>query len=239
MLTYIRKKGRAVSLVCALSLGACQTLGYDGPLTADEELLRTQSEGFVAENVAGGAVAGAVVGCLILTALSVAANNNGSGAGTACAIGAAGGAVVGGVDGYMKAKEAQTKANDTAMAAAMAEDVRADNEKLAEMVATSRRVVENDRRRLDEIARKVDAKVLTLEQARAEAAVIRNNSQQIENILQEAREKRDTYQDARSRVNGGDIAQLDAEIGRLNGEITLLETQLSAVNTALRVNGLG
>ena len=224
MLSYIRNRGRAVSLVCALSLGACQTLGYDGPLTADEELLRTQSEGFVAENVA---------------ALSVAANNNGSGAGTACAIGAAGGAVVGGVDGYMKAKEAQTKANDTAMTAAMAEDVRADNEKLAEMVETSRRVVENDRRRLDDIARKVDSKILTLEQARAEAAVIRNNSQQIETILQEAREKRDTYQDARSRVGGGDTAQLDAEIGRLNGEISQLETQLSAVNTALRVNGLG
>lgn len=231
-------KGRGVALASALALGACQTIGGP-PLTADEELLRTQSDSFVAENTLGGAATGAAVGCLILGILSVAANNNASGAGTACAVGAAAGAVVGGIDGYMKAKDAQYKANETAKMEAMAMDVKADNEQLAEMIDTARRVVDNDRRKLDELQRKVDSKQLTLEQARAEAAVIRDNSQQIEGILEEARNKRDLYTDARSRLTTSDTAELDDEISRLNSEIAELETQLNTVNSALRVSGLG
>jgi uncharacterized small protein (DUF1192 family) len=238
MLNLLRRKGRPVALVCALALGACQTIGGP-PLTADEELLRTQSDGFVAENVAGGAVTGAAIGCLLLGILSVAANNNASSAGTACAIGAGVGAVVGGVDGYMNAKEAQYKANETAMMASMADDVRADNQKLAEMIETSSRVVENDRRRLQELSQKVTSKEITLEQARSEASVIRSNSEQIESILDEARKKRELYEDARGKLDTNNTAELDSEIDRLNTEISRLETQLAAVNSALRVSGLG
>lgn len=238
ILGKLRNNGRGVALAAALALGACQTIGGP-PLTADEELLRTQSDGFVAENVAGGAAAGAVVGCLILGILSVAANNNASAAGTACAIGAGAGAVVGGIDGYMKAKDAQYKANETAKMEAMARDVKEDNQQLAEMIDTARRVVDNDRRRLDELQQKVDSKVLTLEQAKAEAAVIRDNSAQIEDILEEARKKRDLYSDARSQLSTSDTAELDSEISRLNSEIAQLETQLNTVNSALKVSGLG
>lgn len=238
MLNLFRRKGRPVALACALALGACQTIGGP-PLTADEELLRTQSDSFVAENVAGGAVTGAAVGCLLLGILSIAANNNASSAGTACAIGAGVGAVVGGVDGYMNAKEAQYKANETAMMASMADDVRADNQKLAEMIETSSRVVENDRRRLQELSQKVTSKEITLEQARSEASVIRSNSEQIESILDEARKKRELYEDARGKLDTNNTAELDSEIDRLNTEISRLETQLAAVNSALRVSGLG
>ncbi|MEQ8710128.1 MAG: hypothetical protein RIC36_14140 [Rhodospirillales bacterium] len=245
MLSYIRGKCRAASLICALLLSACQTTSpdggapYSGPLSADEELLRTQSDGFVTENVAGGALAYGTAGCLALGTVSIITNGDIRNAGTACLTGLVLGGVAGGVDGYMKAKEAQQKADRITIAKAMADDVRAENEKLSEMVATSRRIVETDRRRIEDLARKVDAKILTLEQARAEAGVIRNNSAQIENILQAAREKRDGYQEARRRVSSGNTAELDAEIARLNVEINELEKQLDSVNTTLRVTGLG
>ena len=122
---------------------------------------------------------------------------------------------------------------------AMARDVKEDNQQLAEMIDTARRVVDNDRRRLEELQQKVDSKVLTLEQAKAEAAVIRDNSAQIEDILEEARKKRDLYSDARSQLSTSDTAELDSEISRLNSEIAQLETQLNTVNSALKVSGLG
>lgn len=245
MLSYIRMRGHAASVVCVIILGACQTTSPDGgtsynsPLSADEELLRTQSDGFVTENVAGGAFTYGMAGCLLSGTLSIISHGDTRNAGTACLTGMLLGGIAGGVDGYMKAKEAQQKTDKIAIAKAMADDVRAENEKLSDMVSTSRRIVETDRKRLQDLARKVDAKVLTLDQARAEAEVIRKNSEQIESILQTAREKRDGYQEARTRVSGSDTAELDAEIARLNVEISELEKQLDSVNTTLRITGLG
>ena len=245
MLSYVRMKCRTLSLVSAMLLAACQTTStdsstpYNAPLSTDEELLRTQSDGFVTENVAGGAFVYGTVGCLAMGAASAISRGNIRDARSACLTGLVLGGIAGGVDGYMKAKEAQQKADRIAIAKAMADDVRTENDKLSEMVMTSRRIVETDRRRIEDLARKVEAKVLSLEQARAEAEVIRSNSEQIESILQAAREKRDGYEEARRRISGGDTTELDAEIARLNVEINELEKQLDSVNTTLRVTGLG
>ena len=65
------------------------------------------------------------------------------------------------------------------------------------------------------------------------------NSEQIETILADAREKRDSYAAARARLDTNDTAELDREIARLEGEIDRLETQLASVNASLQLTGLG
>lgn len=237
----LRKRGGILCLAAALALAGCQTVGDRPMLTKDEELLRTQSDTFVVENTAGGAVAGAAVGCLLIGLMVAASRGNSGDIATACAAGAVGGAVLGGVDGYMKAKQAQYKSNQIAITESIVADARADNERLSEAVETARRVTELDRQRLANLTARVDAKQITVAQARAEARVIRDNTKQIETILEGAREKRDIYVEARNGISGGNTntAALDGEIARLNQEIAVLETQLSSVNTSLRVAGLG
>lgn len=239
VMTTLRKRGRIVCLAAALALAGCETVGDRGPLTADEELLRTQSKTFVAENVAGGAAAGAAMGCLLIGILVVASRGDSKDIAAACAAGAVGGAVLGGVDGYMKAKQAQYKANEIAMLESIAADARSDNARLSQAVETAKRVAELDRQRLDNLAARVKSKQITVQQARAEAGVIRDNTKQIETILEGAREKRDTYVQARNGMSGANTAALDGEITRLNQEIAVLETQFTSVNTSLRVAGLG
>jgi chromosome segregation ATPase len=99
-------------------------------------------------------------------------------------------------------------------------------------------VAENDRRRIDELKMRIDAKQITVEQARAEASLVRENTAQIEGVLAEARTRRDNYLQARAELASSDAGELDREIARLSGEIAELETQLTLVNSSLQVSGL-
>lgn len=235
----LRKRGGILCLAAALALAGCETVGDRPMLTKDEELLRTHSDTFVVENTAGGAAVGAAIGCLLIGVLVATSRGNSGDIATGCAAGAVGGAVLGGVDGYMKAKQAQYKSNQIAITESIVADARADNARLSEAVETTRRVIDQDRQKLANLTARVDAKQITVAQARAEARVIRDNTKQVETILAGAKEKRDTYVEARSSISGANTVALDGEITRLNKEIAVLETQLSSVNTSLRVAGLG
>lgn len=209
------------------------------PLTPDERLLREQSDGFVQDNVFGGAATGAIIGCVLGAVAGALLAHDARSAAIGCGAGGLGGAVVGGVDGYMQAKSAQAQANQVLMTRAVAQDVRKQNEQLSAAVQTAQRVVDNDQRHLDELNAKLAAKQMTLDQARAEASVVRSNTQQIEAILADAQEKRDKFVQARNQLHSGDTAGLDAEIARLNREIAQLQHQVSSINASLQLNGLG
>jgi hypothetical protein len=209
-----------------------------GNLTPDEKLLREQSDSFVQENVFGGAATGAIIGCVLGGALVAVLGGSGSNVAAGCGIGAAGGAIAGGVDGYLKAKEAQNQANQVLVTRSVTDDIRKENAKLESAVQTAQRVVANDQKKLEQIRADLAAKKTTLQQARAETAVIRDNSKEIEDILNAARKNRDDFVDARNKLSGGDTAALDQEIAQLNGEIAQLETQLAAVNTSLKLTDL-
>ena len=245
------RPGRAawlVSIVAALGLAACTTTPEPNPgagsagsagTTPDERLLNEQSEDFVSQNVFEGAATNAALGCVLGAVIGLTMNGEAQAAAKGCAIGGVAGGIYGGVDGYLNAKEAQYKTNEAAKMRSMAADAREDTERLAELLETSQRVVENDKRKLEDLRAQVDAKQISVEQARAEAASVRRNSDQIETILADAREKRDNYVAARDSLQTSDTAELDAEIGRLETEIAALETQLAAVNSSLQLNGLG
>ena len=58
-------------------------------------------------------------------------------------------------------------------------------------------------------------------------------------ILDAARKNRDTFVDARNKLQAGsDTTALDTQINQLNGQIAQLETQLASVNNSLNLTGL-
>lgn len=210
-----------------------------GKLTDDEKLLREQSDSFVQDNVFGGAATGAVVGCLLGGVLGALLGGRASSAAIGCGAGAAGGAIVGGVDGYMNAKAAQNQSNKILMTRSVTTDIRKENAKLETAVQTAQRVVDADQKKLDQIKADLAAKKITIENARAQASVIKQNSAEIAQILDAARKNRDDFVDARNKLQGGvDTSQLDQEIDQLNGEIDQLQNQLASVNTSLSLTGL-
>jgi len=208
-------------------------------LTLEEKTLREQSDSFVVESAGGGAIVLGAIGCVFVATVMVIGGGNGEDVARGCLIGGAIGAVAGGVDGYLNAKEAQYKTNETAKMQAVAEDVRADNEKMEGLLTAAQRVVENDRERLETLKAKLDSKQMSVAQAQAEAKVVRANSEQIAEILEGVKEKRDLYLDARNSLKTNDTAELDQEIARLNRDIDKLEGHLGTVNASLQLTGLG
>jgi hypothetical protein len=229
-------RSRLFSIAIALTLTACAS-NYEH-MTADERLLNEQSDSFVAENVFGGAGTGAIIGLFAGALLGAAFGDDAKSIGYGAAGGLAAGAIVGGVDGYLQAKRARYEANLVLMERAVAADVRRDNQKLSEVLQTSSRVVEADKQKLARLQAQVAARQITLERARVEAAAVRENSETIEETLQDAREKRDNYVDARNRLRGGVTGELDMEIDQLNNEIAALEQQVVALNASLELTGL-
>ena len=208
-------------------------------LTSDEKLLREQSDSFVQDNVFGGAATGAIVGCLLGGLLGALLGGRGADAAIGCGAGAAGGAIVGGVDGYMNAKAAQNQSNKILMTRSVTSDIRKENAKLESAVQTAQRVADSDQKKLDQIKSELAAKTISIENARAEASVIRQNSAAIAQILDAARKNRDNFVDARNKLQGGvDTTELDQEISQLDAEIAQLQQQLASVNTSLSLTGL-
>ena len=238
-------KHKAVCAVAAAMLvvhvSGCSTSSEIEPaqMTLDERQLREQSDSFVVESAGGGAIVLGTIGCILGATLVAFGGGDVGDVGRACAVAGAIGAVAGGVDGYMNAKEAQYKTNETAKMRSMAEDVRADNEKLRTLLESTRRVTENDQKRLDALKAEVDARTMTLEQAESEAAIVRANSEQIEEILNDVKDKRDLYLEAREQLRTNNTAELDKEIQRLNQDIAELEGHLGTVNASLQLTGLG
>jgi hypothetical protein len=103
---------------------------------------------------------------------------------------------------------------------------------------TAQRVVDTDQKQLDQIKSELAAKSISLEDARAEAAAIRENTAQIVAILDTARKKRYDFLAARSQLLGNDTAVVDREIAVLNGEIARLESALISLNASLTLTGL-
>jgi len=256
MSPYLKRSGVWVCLFAmALGTSACESGGgrrysnYGGGyssastgnsanMTDDEKLLREQSDSFVQDNTFGGAATGAIVGCVLGGVLGALLGGKAQSAAIGCGAGAAAGGIAGGVDGYLKGKAAQTQANEVLMTRSVTADVQKQNAQLEAAVQTAQRVVDEDQKKLDQINAALAAKTMTLENAQAQAADIRQNSAEIAKILDAARKNRDNFVDARNQLQGGDTTALDQQINQLNGEIAQLETQLAAVNNSLKLTGL-
>src|SRR5689334_7180070 len=89
--------GFAIVLAGALLAGCTPTMGYPGSdqryassQTADERLLREQSDSFVQDNVFGGAATGALVGCMLGALAGALIAHDAKSAAIGCGAGGAG-----------------------------------------------------------------------------------------------------------------------------------------------------
>ena len=226
-------------VAAALPIAGCAGSGHRG--SADGQLASEQSDSFVADNTVGGATTGAVIGCIagiLLDAAIIVATNGIASPGIGCAIGGAAGAVAGGVDGYTQGKEAQAQADQVLMTRSLTGDIEQENARLQPAVEAAQRVVDSDREKLDRIKSDLAAKTISLDNARVQAAFIRQNTAAIAAIVDDARKRRDVFLTARKSLQGSDTAAVDRQIGQLDSEIAKLESQLASMNASLTLTEL-
>lgn len=234
------KKPVVLIAIASLAVSACasappsQSARSDSTsveYTPEETRFREDRDNF-AMTVVEGAVVGAAVGSLMGGIIG--------GSWSSAAIGAGAGAVAGGLTGAYVASKQREYADAEARTDSMIADVRQDNEKLAAYIATTREVIDNDRRRLATLNAQYAANQLDAGQAKAQLARIRDNRRVIAETADSLRDRRDAYVEAsvvtERESSAQDVAELNREITILNRNIEQLEAELSSLDSALAVS---
>jgi uncharacterized protein YcfJ len=204
------------------SAGGATKVAY----TPAERRLRQESSLFSQTSMQGciaGAVAGALVGLL-----ATRRDNQGRGA----LIGAAGGCAAGlAVNAYVQNQRVQYR-NNEARINAMIADVRADNQKLAGMVSTTRSVIAEDKRRIAAVNAQYLNQQISVDQARVELARVKENRALLDNTIRNVKKRESDWNDIASieRQSGVNTARLDAEIGQLRRKVEALEAEAALID---------
>ncbi len=197
-----------------------------GAYTQAERKLRSDSAQFVKTSMQGcvaGAVTGALIGALI---------GRDDDRGRAVAIGAAGGCAAGlAVNTYVQSKRSQYRDSEARINAMIA-DVRADNERIAGIISTTRTVIAEDKRRIAEVSAKIRSQEISAAQARAELARVRENRRLLGNTIDSVKQRQADWSEiARiERGSGAQTAGLDAEIRELKGKVATLEAEAELID---------
>lgn len=219
-------------LCVPLLLAGCDNGANDPGLTPEQRRIRAQ-RAEQDRTVGGGAVAGAVLGGLI--GLAVGGNNRGA----AAAIGAAAGAAVGGAAGYYVARRKQQYANENQRLDVMTNDVRAENQQMAQYVADSRAVVAQDKADLARLRGEYANRRASRADLDRRIAIAEQDAQAIQQRINAARRQQGEFIQARQQTPGPAGGQMDAEIARLSQQIAQLEAQLNDLNTSIAITRTG
>ncbi|MES2687309.1 MAG: hypothetical protein V4706_10835 [Pseudomonadota bacterium] len=238
------------ALVTALSLTGCETmtqkLGTQSwmpsaqqntpALTPAEAKLRADESRFQS-TVFGGVVTGALMGAVAGAALSFMSGGNKKQTQQAALIGGLGGAVLGGVDGYATAKKERAGNNEVAAIRSAVNDLQTDNARLAEVIATSDKVLMDGRARLASMKSDLTAGRLSQKQAEEARAREEGNVAVLNKALEKAKETRTQYAQAgRKMAAPAARRDLDTEIEKTDRQIAQLERNVSEYNLALAVS---
>ncbi|MDA0704487.1 MAG: hypothetical protein O3A96_14815 [Proteobacteria bacterium] len=234
-------------LSAALVAAGCQTAGDSGrstlfgdsaPLTPAEQQMRNDADVFN-ETVFGGAVAGMAMGGLFCAMSLLLGSNQNNMAVCATAIGV--GAALGAIDGYMVATRQEAARRQVREIDVVTEDIEQSNAKLRKLVASSQKVVEQNRERINEVTLKVAqnqarAEELTLEQARLD-----DNIAVMSGTLENLREERDGYVEVAGELasQGQDTTRLRAQLVEMNRQIAALEQERDALENINRASKIG
>ncbi len=232
-------------VLISAALAGCETLptypsAMEGPVayqSPEEQRLRQQGSTFnntVVEGCVVGSIAGAVIGALIS-----GSHHRGRGA----AIGAAAGGALGCGSGYWMAQTQQSHAMNERELDTLAQTLRQENAKLAQLVDTSRRVIAEDKKKIARIERDLASGRLSQEQARAEMRSVDSNQQYLTQTLSNLRKQQGEWRQAAQQVRGSGnpqkAAEIDREVAALERQVAVLEADLDSLAKRRRVSRVG
>lgn len=212
------------------SSSSASRLASTRELTADEKKLRAQSAGFKGQSYVQGCVAGAAAGALVgMLVRGDRSQNVLIGAAAGCGAGLA-------ANAYIQSKRQQFSDNEDRINAMIA-DVRADNEKLASLIDTTKSVIAADRSRIAEVDAAYRSKSISLQQAKTQLASVRANRDHLQGTVKNLEEKTKNWEtiSASEREIGTDtsgldmeISQMESKVNSMKSEVALLDSQINA-----------
>jgi uncharacterized protein YcfJ len=228
---------RALALSMAMVLATACATTDDQNLSPAEKKMHEQAATFN-QTVAEGALVGCVAGTL-LGILASSRNNRGQGAVVGCAAGAA----VGGATGYAVASQQESYANEEERLNAKTEEVKADNQRLAGLIDSSRQVIASDKATIENLDKQIAAGKITSDKAKVELAKVDNNIKYLTQTVANLKKRQEEYQTARDQSAQGAgpkaTAAMDAEIGTLKTQIASLEKDLDGLMARRKISRVG
>lgn len=236
----------AAALAVLFALSACvgpRSRDYGGSygsgaqavaLTPAERRMRQESGLFSKSNVQG-CMTGAVAGALLAALMTTRGRDH---RGRNIAVGALAGCGLGvGVNSYVQSRRSHYYNHEARMRAMIA-DVRRDNANLARLISTSKEVMAEDRLRIVSIDNAYRAKTISTGEARAQMNRVRANRDHLRTTLSSLqRKERDWVQVSRlERQVGANTSGLDAEIGRLQRQVSSLEDEIELIDQQIAVS---
>lgn len=234
------------TLVVALSvaLAGCETLPAGpygegpGPARTQEEQ-RLYQQGQVFNNtVAEGCAVGAALGAVLGYALAPSKHR-----GRYAAAGALAGGTLGCGSGVWLARTQQQHSLNEQQLDTMLQELRGQNAKLSQLLATSRRVIAEDKKKIERIDRELAAGRLSRERARAEMRSVDSNQRYLAETLANVKQEQTNWQQAaqqvRSQGNARQAAEMDREVARLERQVASLEAELDSLVKRRRLSRVG
>lgn len=235
----MRVAGKITAFILGISLllSGCATTRDEASMTPAEKRMREQAATFnqtIAEGAALGCVAGMLIGVL-------ASGRGGGERGRGIALGCAAGAAVGGAAGYYVADKQEEYASTEERLEAMTTDVRADNQRLADLIDASRQVIATDTKTIERLEKQIAAGQISREKARTQLADVDDNTKYLEQTVANLKKRHEEYAIARGKTQGSKqkLATMDAEISRLEQQISVLEKDLDSLVQRRKVSRIG
>jgi hypothetical protein len=234
-------------LSMALVLAGCQTAGdsdqislfeSSAPLTPAEQAMRDDADVFN-ETLFGGAAAGAVLGG-VFCAMSLLLGSDENGIAT-CAAAIGVGATIGAVDGYMVATRQEAARQQVQQIDLVTQDIEKSNARLRKLVASSQKVVEQNRERINEVKIKVAQNQAHAEELTRERARLDDNISVMSDTLGNLRDERDGYVEVAGELTseGQDTSRLREQVREMNRQIEALERERDALENINRASKIG
>lgn len=207
---------------------------YRSQPTAAEQRLRNESQALANTSAQACLTVGAVSA---LGAYLLSRKNDRRVAGNVALAGIAGCGIGVGVNSYVQSRRQQYASNEQRLQV-MIQELRADNQRLAGLVDTTRQVVAEDRAKVDAIERAMEAKHLTVAEAEKRMGSVTDNRDHLYKTLATLETKQRQWQEvsARERQGGVDTAALDREIARLEAQIGAIKKEIELLDARIEIS---
>ena len=157
-----------------------------------------------------------------------------------CASIAAIGGVVGAIDGYLTAKQQEASRKQVREIDLITQEIEERNAGIGKMVDSSRKVVEQNRERINEVKLQVARNEVREEQLAEEQKRLQANIKVMNRTIDNLMEDKTTYQVLAERLanDGTDVASLRSEVESMSLQIAALEKErdaLEEINQTMRI----